>query len=101
LLVFLGGQGAIRERERVRAGAPVGRGVLRVFHLAVGLVLAAPICGAALPSAVPIRAVIRVGLAALSGPDPPPIPDPAVWRFRHGEGWVFRGPGVRWRGGGF
>lgn len=56
-------------------------GVLGVFLLAVGLVLAAPGCGAALPSAgadpflilgcscPPIRAVIRVRLAALSAPD--------------------------------
>jgi hypothetical protein len=34
----------------------------------------------------PIRALIRVGLAALSGPDPGLIPNPAVWRFWHGNG---------------
>jgi hypothetical protein len=54
------------------------RSALRVFLLAVGLGLAAPGCGAALPSAgadsvpdsggeePPIRALIRVGLAARS-----------------------------------
>ena len=55
--------------------------VIRVFLLAVGLGLAAPGCGAALPFAgadpvpdsggeePPIRALIQVRLAALSGPD--------------------------------
>jgi hypothetical protein len=64
------------------------RGVLGVFLLAVGWVLAAPGCGAALPSAgadpVPdsggeeppilglTGAVIPLGLAVLSGPDSKP-----------------------------
>jgi hypothetical protein len=64
----------------------------------VGLGLAAPGCGAALPSAgadpvpdsggeePPIRVLIRVGLAALSGVVPAADPDRGVWRIRHGEG---------------
>jgi hypothetical protein len=46
----------------------------------------------------PILAVIRVRLAVVSGADPAADPDPAVWRFWHGEGWLFRLPGVPWRG---
>jgi len=57
----------------------------------VGLGLAAPICGAALPfqgvdpfpipgcSGPPIRAVIRVRLAALPIPILPLIPDREAW----------------------
>ena len=101
---------------RVRKVLRFLRARSRVFLLAVGLVLAAPGCGAALPSAGadpvpipgchggPIRAVdplIRVRLAVLSGADPAADPNPAVWRIGHGEGWLFRAPGVRWRGSGF
>ena len=86
------------------------RGVLEVFLLAAGLVLAAPGCGAALPihaadpflipgcPGPPIRALIQVRLAALSDPDSAADLDPAVWRFWHGEGWLFGAPGVPWRG---
>jgi hypothetical protein len=47
---------AIQERVRVEGRRSGCRGVLRIFSLAVGLVLAAPGCGAALPSGrMPIR----------------------------------------------
>jgi hypothetical protein len=49
----------------------------------------------------PIRAVIRVGLACRMRPDSGVIPDPAVWRFLHGEGWVRALPKYRFRVEGF
>ena len=50
---------------------------------------------------LPIRAVIRVRLAVLSGPDSAAGPYPAAWRFQHGEGEVLAFPECRGGGGGF
>jgi hypothetical protein len=78
----------------------------------LAVVLAAPFCGAALPFQAADPFPIPGGEEQRSGGDPGPIsgasgsdsgadPDRAVWRFGHGEGWVFRAPGVPWRGRGF
>ena len=45
----------------------------------------------------PIRALIRVGLAARSDADPAADPYPKAWRFRPGGagGWVLQEVGLR------
>jgi hypothetical protein len=68
-----------------------GAGLREFFLLAANLV------AFLWPIPSPIRDPIPTCLAAFPDPDSAADLDPAVWRFRHGEEWLFRVPGVPWR----